>query len=73
MFLFKRRFFVFTFVSILWTSFSIANSMLLKMRGTPLTSSDVKIIKSGIAIMDQYLSKTSIILIYHDYNYDKII
>lgn len=64
MFLFKRRFFVFTFVSILWTSFSIANSMLLKMRGTPLTSSDVKIIKSGIAIMDQYLSKTSIILIF---------
>lgn len=63
MFLFKRRVFFFTIISSIWIGLSIGNISMLKLRGTPLTGSDVKMVKSGISIIDQYLSKAQIYLL----------
>lgn len=62
-FLFKRRLFAFSIVSLIWIILGIANNMILTFRGTPLTFSDFGMIKSAIELSDQYLSKNTMILI----------
>ena len=62
-FLFKRRLFAFSIVSLIWIILGIANNMILTFRGTPLTFSDFGMIKSAIELSDQYLSKDAMILI----------
>lgn len=63
MFLFKRRIFVFSFISMIWIILSTASNILLKIRGTPLTSSDLKMFKSGLSIMNRYISIKEVVLI----------
>lgn len=62
-FLFKRRLFAFSIVSLIWIILGIANNMILTFRGTPLTFSDFGMIKSAIELSDQYLPKNVMILI----------
>lgn len=62
-FLFKRRLFAFSLASLIWIILGIANNFLIKFRETPLTFADLRMIKSGIELSEQYLSKNSIMLI----------
>lgn len=62
-FLFKRRTFAFSIVSILWIILSIADNLVIKFRETPLTYADLGMIKSGLELSNQYLSKNSFIII----------
>lgn len=62
-FLFKRRLFAFSLGSLIWIILGIANNFLIKFRETPLTFADLRMIKSGIELSEQYLSKNSIMLI----------
>lgn len=62
-FLFRRRLFAFSIVSLIWIILGITNNMILTFRGTPLTFSDFGMIKSAIELSDQYLSKNVMFLI----------
>lgn len=62
-FLFKRRLFAFSLGSLIWLILGIANNLLMSFRETPLTFADMGMIKSGLELSDQYLTKNSIILI----------
>lgn len=62
-FLFKRRLFAFSLVSLVWIVLGIANNFLIKFRETPLTFADLGMMKNAIELSDQYLSKGSMILI----------
>lgn len=62
-FLFKRRLFAFSLVSLVWIVLGIANNFLIKFRETPLTFADLGMMKNAIELSDQYLSKDAMILI----------
>lgn len=62
-FLFKRRLFAFSLVSLVWIVLGIANNFLTKFRETPLTFADLGMMKNAIELSDQYLSKGAMILI----------
>lgn len=62
-FLFKRRLFAFSLVSLVWIVLGIANNFLIKFRETPLTFADLGMMKNAIELSDQYLSKGAMILI----------
>ena len=61
--LFKRRIFGYFIISTIWLGLSTANNILKNLRGTPLAGSDLKLIKSGLSIIDSYFSKKQIILL----------
>lgn len=62
-FLFKKRYFYISLTTIIWLVLSIANSVILNLRGTPLTGGDLKMIKSGFSIASQYLTNFNILCI----------
>ena len=62
-FLFKKRVFAFSLVSLTWIILGIANNLVIKFRETPLTFSDLGMIQNALELSKQYLSKSSIILI----------
>ena len=62
-FLFRRRLFAFSLVSLVWIVLGIANNFLISFRETPLTFADLGMMKSALELSDQYLSKGYIILI----------
>lgn len=62
-FLFKKRYFYISLTTIIWLILSIANSVILNLRGTPLTGGDLKMIKSGLSIANQYLTTFNILCI----------
>lgn len=62
-FLFKKRVFAFSLVSLTWIILGIANNLVIKFRETPLTFSDLGMIPNALELSNQYLSKSSIILI----------
>lgn len=62
-FLFKKRVFAFSLVSLTWIILGIANNLVIKFRETPLTFSDLGMIQNALELSNQYLSKSSIILI----------
>lgn len=62
-FLFQRRVFSFSVISLIWIILGIANSFLINFRETPLTFADLGMIKSGLELSNQYLTKNYIILI----------
>lgn len=62
-FLFKKRLFAFSLVSLTWIILGIANNFVIKFRETPLTFSDLGMIQNALELSKQYLSKSSIILI----------
>lgn len=57
---FKRRVFIFTFVSAFWLAIGIANGVVLSQRMTPFTVKDLDNIKDGLAVSTQYFSKWQI-------------
>ena len=59
----KKKIFAYSLISMLWICISIGNSILLKLRGTPLTGNDFRLIKSGLKIIDTYLTKKNIIML----------
>ena len=62
-FLFKKRYFYISLTTIIWLLLSITNSVILNLRGTPLTGGDLKMIKSGLSIASQYLTKLNILFV----------
>lgn len=62
-FLFKKRYFYISLTTIIWLILSIANSVILNLRGTPLTGGDLKMLKSGLSIANQYLTTFNILCI----------
>lgn len=61
MFLFKRRLLVAFHVTILWAVFSTVQYLLLKMRGTPLTFSDIRAAGFGAAILREQINSHGVI------------
>ena len=59
----KRKTFSYCLISFIWIIISIGNKILLNLRGTPLTGSDLKLIKSGLKLINNYMSKQEIIYI----------
>lgn len=62
-FLAKRRFFVYTVISIVWMGLGITNGIILSTRTTPFTVSDLSLVEAGLSIITNYLSITQIVLI----------
>lgn len=63
-FLTKRRVFLYVVICTTWLGFGITNGLILSNRVTPFTAIDFTLIKSGLAIMNTYLSKLQISLIF---------
>lgn len=63
-FLTKRRVFLYVVICTIWLGFGITNGIILSNRVTPFTAIDFTLIKSGLAIMNTYLSKIQISLIF---------
>ncbi|MDR1271828.1 MAG: sulfatase-like hydrolase/transferase [Clostridiales Family XIII bacterium] len=54
--LFRRRIFVYTAVSMWWVLFGTVNGVVLQFRMTPFTTADIQIIGMGLDILPNYLS-----------------
>lgn len=63
-FLTKRRVFLYVVISTTWLGLGITNGIILSNRVTPFTAVDFMLIKSGLAIMNTYLSNLQISLIF---------
>ena len=61
-FLFKIRLFYFSLISLIWFILALANNLVTKFRGMPLTFYDIGMIENGLEIIEQYLSKNLIII-----------
>ena len=59
----KRKIFSYCLISFIWIIIAIGNKILLSLRGTPLNGSDLKLIKSGLKLINNYMSKQEIIYI----------
>ena len=59
----KRKIFSYSVISAIWVIAAIGYNILLNLRGTPLTGSDLKLIKSGLKIINNYMSKKEILAI----------
>lgn len=59
----KKKLFLSTLISSIWIILSIADNLVIKFRGMPLTGSDISMIKSGLTLVNQYLTSKQIILI----------
>lgn len=59
----KRKMFFYSVISAIWIIAATGNNILLKLRGTPLTGSDLKLIKSGLKLINNYMSKKEILTI----------
>lgn len=59
----KRKMFYYCVISTLWIIAATSNNILLNLRGTPLTGSDLKLIKSGLKLINNYMSKEEILSI----------
>ncbi|MBQ9118756.1 MAG: LTA synthase family protein [Lachnospiraceae bacterium] len=60
---FRRRYFYYTVVSLLWFIIGVVDFILLQFRTTPFTFVDITMIKSAISIWDHYLSIPQLILL----------
>ncbi|WP_166484725.1 LTA synthase family protein [Clostridium cuniculi] len=59
----KRKMFCYSIISAIWIIAATANNIVLNLRGTPLTGSDLKLIKSGLKLINNYMSKEEILAI----------
>ncbi|WP_294388856.1 LTA synthase family protein [uncultured Clostridium sp.] len=59
----KKKTFSYSVISVIWVIAAIGNNILLNLRGTPLTGSDLKLVKSGLKIINNYMSKKEILYI----------
>ncbi len=60
-FLFRRRFFVTTLLSIVWLALGIVNGVILSNRMTPFTVKDLSNLNEAIAIVENYFSVGTVI------------
>ncbi len=60
---FRRRYFVYTLVSVLWLIIGIVDFILLQFRTTPFTFVDITMMSAAIGIWDHYLSVFHLVLI----------
>lgn len=62
-FLFQRRIFALSLLSIIWIIFGIANFILLSNRVTPFTGYDLKLINDGLGVLKKYLNTFQLVLV----------
>lgn len=62
--LFKKRLFCVSFVLIMWIGMGIVNYGLLSYRTTPFSMVDVKLLKSVGSIIEEYLGKAGVVIVY---------
>ena len=55
--------FYYSVISAIWIIAATGNNIVLSLRGTPLTGSDLKLIKSGLKLINNYMSKKEILAI----------
>ncbi len=60
--IFKRRFFVYLIVSAFWVVLGVVNRQILMKRVTPLTGTDIFMVKTGFRIVGKYYSPFTVIL-----------
>lgn len=60
-FLFKRRFFATTLLSIVWLALGIVNGVILSNRMTPFTVKDLSNLNEAVAIVENYFSVATVI------------
>ena len=63
MYLFRRRAFVFTLVTVIWTIITFVSFFLMCQRTTPFNCSDFRVLKSAFDIIPIYLSVPDMILL----------
>ena len=61
--LFKKRYSLIFFMTLLWLGLAIADCVMMNFRITPLSMNDILLLKSVITIIDVYLSVFEIIII----------
>ena len=61
--LFRRRIFVYSLVSLAWLIVGIANGIILQFRMTPFTTADLGFLELGISVLPNYFSTTQIVLL----------
>ncbi len=61
--LFKRRYFLYTAISMIWLALGIANGIVLSTRVTPFTAVDITLISNGLSIAKNYMSTQVLALI----------
>lgn len=59
----KRKLFYIVVITVIWLLIEVVNGIILIHRNTPFTFQDLNVIKAGVAVLDNYLSKWSIALI----------
>lgn len=59
----KRKIFSYSIISSIWIISAISNNVIVNLRGTPLTGNDLRLIKSGLKLINNYLSNKEIISI----------
>ncbi len=60
----RKKIFSYSLISFVWIFVAITNSILIKLRGTPLTGSDLKLISNGLKLINNYMSKKEILSIF---------
>ena len=60
--IFKRRFFVYLIVSAFWIVLGVVNRQILMQRVTPLTGTDIFMVKTGFRIVGKYYSPATVIM-----------
>lgn len=60
---FKREFFVYTMVTVIWLIFGIVNFVTLHLRVTPFSAVDITLLESAISVSGHYLNIMNIAMI----------
>lgn len=61
--LFRRRIFFYSIISLIWLAIGIANGVILMFRMTPFTTADLSFLEMGIAILPNYFSTYQLIFL----------
>ncbi len=61
--LFKRRIFVYSIISVVWLIIGIANGVILMFRMTPFTTTDLGFLELGLSILPNYFTTTQIVFL----------
>ncbi|WP_099468676.1 LTA synthase family protein [Konateibacter massiliensis] len=62
-YLFKRRLFATTIIGTIWLTMGITNGVILAMRVTPFTGTDLTLVANALSLIDAYLSIEQLVLI----------
>lgn len=62
-FLFRRRYFMMSLLSVVWLGFGIANYILLSYRVTPFSAVELKLVDAALGVMKSYVSVTTLVVV----------